>query len=153
MIYLIKAALLHPTKSGRTEALKIGYTRNLDKRILNYCTHCPDIALIATREGDRDLENFLHDYFEDYRMNFENEWFEYNDKIINLFPILNPEYGTFQEMLYEKLKTDDQDTNYLIKEILEENEFPPDWNESLEEFWIDLKAELEFRRSKNYTEA
>ena len=82
MIYLIK--------SGGVDdrfLLKIGYAKDVDKRLLGYRTHNPEIELLDTREGDKELETLLHNYFSDFSYPGQPEWFYYNSKIIKEFQL------------------------------------------------------------------
>ena len=83
MIYLIQSAYIDENDNFH-KALKIGYAKDLEKRLAAYNTHLPSYKLLKTREGDEDLEKHLHSYFSKYRISIY-EWFEYSDEIINNF--------------------------------------------------------------------
>ena len=83
MIYLIQSAYLDENDNFH-KALKIGYAKDLDKRLSAYNTHSPSYKLLKTRDGDENLEKHLHIYFSKYRLG-NYEWFEYNDDIIEEF--------------------------------------------------------------------
>lgn len=85
MIYLIKG--YGGNGDNCYPLLKIGYTGNLNTRFKDYLTHCPDCDILGVREGDRELENFLHKYFEKYK--YKSEWFYYDDEIIDEFYNIN----------------------------------------------------------------
>ena len=55
MIYLIQSAYIDENDNFH-KALKIGYAKDLDKRLVAYNTHLPSYKLLKTREGDEKLE-------------------------------------------------------------------------------------------------
>ena len=146
MIYLIQSAYIDENDNFH-KALKIGYAKDLDKRLIAYNTHLPFYKLLKSREGDEKLEKHLHSYFSKYRIN-NYEWFEYNNDIIGEFdkitlstilPIESIKYNPkvdkssfanrknkkdpeliklFQD-LYYILQTSNPDINKIIKEELE----------------------------------
>lgn len=63
--------------------LKIGFTTDLEKRLKDYQTHNANFELLYSIQGTRSLEKGLHNKFNHFRYN--NEWFFYNDEIIDLF--------------------------------------------------------------------
>lgn len=71
--------------------LKIGYTKTIDGRMDTYELHNPDIQLLKIREGSRDLEGYMHKRFEKYSYPKREEWFYYNEEIVNGF-------DTFEEI-------------------------------------------------------
>jgi len=79
MIYLISSI------TSDTALLKIGYTKDINKRILAYKTHNPTINLLYVGEGNKENEKFLHLYFDRYRYNDSKEWFYYTPLIIEYF--------------------------------------------------------------------
>ena len=83
MIYLIQSAYIDENDNFH-KALKIGYAKDLDKRLVAYNTHLPSYKLLKTREGEEELEKHLHTYFSKYRLS-NYEWFEYSDEIIEEF--------------------------------------------------------------------
>ena len=83
MIYLIQSAYIDENDNFH-KALKIGYAKDLEKRLAAYNTHLPSYKLLKTREGEEELEKHLHTYFSRYRLS-NYEWFEYNDDIIKEF--------------------------------------------------------------------
>ena len=83
MIYLIQSAYIDENDNFH-KALKIGYAKDLDKRLVAYNTHLPSYKLLKTRDGDENLEKHLHIYFSRYRLS-NHEWFEYDEKIIEEF--------------------------------------------------------------------
>jgi len=72
MIYIIKSG----------DKIKIGKTSNMDKRLMAYKTHNPDIHLVKTYDYDDSLEQYLHNYYKEYRVT--GEWFDILDKIVDL---------------------------------------------------------------------
>lgn len=73
MLYLIKSSTY----------LKIGYTYNVEKRMVQYATHNPDFILLDTAEGTlRDEEN-LHAILKPYWI--KNEWFYNCDEVIKVW--------------------------------------------------------------------
>ena len=55
MIYLIQSAYIDENDNFH-KALKIGYAKDLDKRLTAYNTHLPSFRLLKSREGDEKLE-------------------------------------------------------------------------------------------------
>lgn len=83
--------------------LKIGYTMNLQKRMLQYKTHSTTIELISSKEGSKLDEQFLHDKFELFKV--RDEWFEYSDKIINYFNNYKPtNVSKDKESMYDSIQ-------------------------------------------------
>ena len=76
MIYLIQSAYIDDNDNFH-KALKIGYAKDLEKRLTAYNTHLPSYKLLNSREGDEELEKHLHTYFSKYRLS-NYEWFEYD---------------------------------------------------------------------------
>ncbi len=58
MIYLIQSAYIDENDNFH-KALKIGYAKDLDKRLTAYNTHLPSYKLLKTREGDKRVDGFL----------------------------------------------------------------------------------------------
>jgi hypothetical protein len=86
MIYLILSAGFKDNNPDQFEKrLKIGYTKDLDSRLDSYFTSNPDCILLQTREGDTSVETYLHKKFEKYSYPKRNEWFYYNQEIIDHF--------------------------------------------------------------------
>lgn len=79
MIYLIKVEYKDVT------LLKVGYAKNIKKRLSQYTTENPLFELLDYREGDRKLEDFLHSMFKEYKFEKGKEWFYYNEFIVNNF--------------------------------------------------------------------
>lgn len=75
MIYLI---------SHSNQYLKIGYSKNINKRICQLQVSSPvKLELLHLIDGDVSLEKELHLLFKDFRTN--GEWFYYSDEILNYF--------------------------------------------------------------------
>ena len=80
--------------------LKIGYTKTLNERMDTYELHNPDFQLLKIREGSRRLEGYMHKKFEKYAYPKRDEWFYFNEEIIEGF-------NTLEEKIFldiEKLK-------------------------------------------------
>ena len=93
MIYLIKVAY------ERVTLLKVGYAKDIKKRLSQYTTENPLFELLDHREGDRKLESLLHDLFREYKFERGREWFYYDEFIVNNF------HSDFEEsILIEKIK-------------------------------------------------
>lgn len=73
MIYLLKS----------NDKLKIGYTKNFNRRLKQYRTHNIDIEVVATKEGTTTDEQFLHNILKPYKVDLE--WFYYDPYIIDTF--------------------------------------------------------------------
>lgn len=73
MVYLIQSC----------NFLKIGYTNDIVKRMKQYNTHNPGYSLLSIIEGDIEVEKRLHAKFS--KLRYKNEWFCYNDAILNEF--------------------------------------------------------------------
>ena len=87
MIYLIESFMRgdndHPLR-----CLKIGYAKDIEDRLKTYRTHNPSVKLLKTREGDYELENYLHKYFKRYELSGYQEWFIYSKIIVNEFDLI-----------------------------------------------------------------
>jgi len=68
--------------------LKVGYTKTLENRMDTYELHNPDFQLLKIREGTRGLEVYMHKKFEKYRYPKREEWFYYNEEIVEGFDTL-----------------------------------------------------------------
>lgn len=83
MIYLIKSR----------EWYKIGYAKNLLKRVKQYATYNPDVEFIAYMDGDECFESEMHKILSKYKHSFRKEWFkapiELIDKIIKEYNFLD----------------------------------------------------------------
>lgn len=84
MLYLIKE-IGYEQDGNLTEILKIGFSDNVDNRIRSYASHYPFVKKLAVREGDEFMEKFLHLYFNEYKYPELEEWFYYNDEIVDKF--------------------------------------------------------------------
>lgn len=88
MIYLLKS----------NDKLKIGYTKNMYNRFMQYKNHNPDIELLYFKDGAESDESILLNKCNKYLV-YGNEWFEYNEFIVNEF--LN--YGDTDLYYYEDM--------------------------------------------------
>lgn len=100
MIYFIKTG----------EAVKIGYTTDIDTRLKAYRTHNPDITLLRIISGDKMVERYLHNALKAYRTT--GEWFSYTTEVKQLItqPSLDDLYKEVQEL--ERLSKDDSFRTY-----------------------------------------
>ena len=83
MLYLIKL------KGETNTLLKIGYTKNIDKRLKTYKTHNPLIELVDVKEGSIFDESCLHNQLKEYLFDDSKEWFTENDEIYNIWKSYN----------------------------------------------------------------
>lgn len=79
MIYLIEAY------SDFGAVLKIGYSGDIKRRMTEYSTCTPRFKLLDVRPGTEEFEGKLHKYFSKYKFPQGNEWFFYNNQIIEKF--------------------------------------------------------------------
>lgn len=73
MLYLIKSH----------DKLKIGYTKDIAKRLKQYKTHNLDIELISYRHGTMQDEKAIQDLCTDYKIDLE--WYKCCDIVMNIF--------------------------------------------------------------------
>ncbi len=73
MLYLIKS----------NDKLKIGYAKDIPKRLKTYKTHNLDVELLSSKEGSFTDETFLHNILKSYKIDLE--WFHLDDYVIELF--------------------------------------------------------------------
>lgn len=73
MIYLIKSR----------EWYKIGYARNLLKRVAQYSTYNPDVEFIAYGYGDESIESEIHSILKESKHKYRMEWFLASEEQIN----------------------------------------------------------------------
>lgn len=88
MIYLINTTYYNKETKEVIDLLKIGYTKNVNKRFDAYLLHNPECKLLDIREGDIDLENYFHKIYSKYKYDKRDEWFYYNQEIIDNFRII-----------------------------------------------------------------
>lgn len=103
MLYLINGSDLD-NNGNPIKLLKIGFTKNLNQREKSYKSMGNFSGFIETRNGDKNLESAFHLYFRKYKYEKLNEWFYYNDEIINKFPQLT------EDEIYKSLW-------YIIEEV------------------------------------
>lgn len=88
MIYLIKSAG-YDENENLIHLLKIGYTEdnNRDRRFMSYKLHNPTCKILYEIPSlSEDIEKRIQYKFRDYKYKeYGNEWFYYNDDIINFF--------------------------------------------------------------------
>ena len=106
MLYLIVSAVFENDEKNEikySRILKIGYTKDIDNRMDTYKLHNPGIKLISTRGGDSSLENYFHKYFAKYKYPDREEWFYYNQEIIDNFQTLEPsnDYDKNDEFIFK----------------------------------------------------
>ena len=96
MLYLIESPGFLPDDKP---FLKVGYTKNKStwvKRLSAYNTHNPCFSILGVIEnGSKDFETAIHRYLirNSYRsdevdmdrLNFESEWFEYDQRLVDVF--------------------------------------------------------------------
>lgn len=106
MIYLIQTTYYNKETKEIIDLLKIGYTKDLDKRFNTYLLHNPECKLLDKREGDIDLENYFHKYYSKYKYPNREEWFYYNQEIVDNFQSLQIIKGKLlsKEEYIERLK-------------------------------------------------
>lgn len=63
--------MLYFIKSGKY--VKIGYAKDVQKRLCQYYTHNPDYILLDKIQGDLKMEKFLHRILKPYQ--YRTEWF------------------------------------------------------------------------------
>lgn len=73
MLYLLESS----------DYYKIGYAKDLSKRLRSYSTHNPDYRIIDVMDGDRSQELFLHNLCRSYR--YKLEWFYKEDFILDIW--------------------------------------------------------------------
>ena len=91
MIYLIQDR----------DYLKIGYSANMDQRKKAYETTNCYAEIIMTKDGSRKDEAILHKLCE--KWHYKNEWFYYNDEIIEIFKNYTPDQDQRISALEEKV--------------------------------------------------
>lgn len=88
MIYVIlSAGFSNDSGNEFIKLLKIGYTKDKDRRIYQYISHNPTIkVLYEIPDCTEEIEDLLHSYFSKHRYpNFGKEWFLWDEEIINFF--------------------------------------------------------------------
>ena len=87
MIYLIEVTYYIKETGGILDLLKIGFTDNSSRRMLAYKYHNPGFKQLGEIEdGTLRDETNLHYHFRKYKYpDFGNEWFLYNDEIVEFF--------------------------------------------------------------------
>lgn len=63
-----------------TTKVKIGFTSDLAARVKNLSVSVPGgVSILATMDGGKETEGYIHDRFMDYRL--DGEWFEYAEPV------------------------------------------------------------------------
>lgn len=77
-------ALVYFVQQGSNGPIKIGASRNFDKRLRTLRTHSPvELNVIGTFPGGFDLERELHHELMNHQL--EGEWFSPNDEVLAAF--------------------------------------------------------------------
>ena len=97
MIYLIESSTYY----------KIGYAKDVNKRMKAYNTHNPDFKLIDTLEGTKEVENTLHKLCKNYQV--KSEWFHKKEEVLLIWDT----YKKFSEYLNKTIS----ENSKKIKEI------------------------------------
>lgn len=87
MIYLIES----------TQYYKIGFTKNINKRMKSYSTHNPDYILIDSMDGTKNEELFLHNLCKNFH--YKLEWYHKNDTILHI-------WNYYKNKIYDNTRTD-----------------------------------------------
>ena len=99
MLYLIRL------KGETNTLLKIGYTKDINKRLKTYKTHNPLVELVDIKEGSTSDESCLHNKLKEYLFDNSKEWFIENDEIYNTWKNYNNKVLTKeQEEILLKLR-------------------------------------------------
>nr|DAD94560.1 MAG TPA: hypothetical protein [Siphoviridae sp. ctREU2] len=69
--------MLYLIESGNY--VKIGYAKDIDKRMLQYATHNPNFSLVDATYGELSDEKDLHRILKPYR--YINEWYYFNKEV------------------------------------------------------------------------
>lgn len=89
MIYLIKTVFHDVENNCALPLLKIGYAKNVKNRMETYKTCNPLVEKLNEREGDYELESYLHKYFSKFLYPSCCEWFYYDQSIVDNFDKIN----------------------------------------------------------------
>ena len=86
MIYVLKSAG-YDENNQYIDLLKIGYSKDWDKRKTQYLLHNPTIKILYEIENlEEEWEHKLHYKFKKYRYeDYGNEWFYYREEILEYF--------------------------------------------------------------------
>ena len=158
MLYLIEG-FMRGDNDLPLRCLKIGYTKDIDERMRVYKTYNPSIKLLKTREGELDLEKYLHKYFKKYELLDFNEWFIYSERIVENFEIINIQEDTItvdeylecirEEILHKLIPETYKEVFSKIPELLMNLEI--EFNEGLynSDFYSSFPKDLCEKRIKN----
>lgn len=86
--------------------LKIGSSRDIDKRIKQYSTHCAEFKVLDTFQGNDQEEHMLQKVLIQYI--FKNEFMVYDESIIETWKIYKTLYEKINQMYEKKLKEKDK---------------------------------------------
>ena len=98
MIYLIKTVFHDVENNCALPLLKIGYAKNVKSRMETYKTCNPLVEKLNEREGDYELESYLHKYFSKFLYPSCCEWFYYDQSIVDNFDKINKGNKAFLNM-------------------------------------------------------
>ena len=114
MIYLIETTYYNKTTNEVIDLLKIGYTKDRDRRYKQYRGCNPLFQVLYEIPGaDESKEKALHDYFDCYRYkNYGREWFEYSDEIVEYFKAMDQKYKT-------RIKEDRENFEMILDKALD----------------------------------
>ena len=144
MLYLIEGY----GKTGKL--LKIGYSQSVKARVDQFNTDTPDFKLLATREGDEVFKNKLHEYFRSLSYNGSDEWFYYDEKIIEGFNTLQEEnlisLGELRSRILSEFKVGNWYSNIYIKRKFCQIYRELDYKDSFEASDIDKYFETKLQR-------
>ena len=99
MLYLVKL-------QGKEQTLlKIGHTKDIEKRIKTYQTHNPLIELLDYKEGNSADEAYLRNKLKKFLFKDSKEWFVENPEIYKLWDSYNQnlKYNTLEIQIFKKL--------------------------------------------------
>ena len=126
MIYIIKAE--------GTNNYKIGYTKDVGKRLKGLQTGCPNnLKIIDTFQGNCKREREIQEQFKQYKIRENGEWFEFTPKLAEkVLKKINDNCDKRKDAIsdYYKDLILDKTNAYYIKDMVissEKNEFYIQW--------------------------
>lgn len=141
MIYLLQDCYKNENNEV-IDILKIGFSNKSFKesRENHYKTHNYGFRFLMEREGDIELERYLHKKFSKYLLPDSFEWFYYNEIIINSF-------NTIQECIMSKDEYVSNVKSYLLKSL----ESPESlYKTNKENIFTELQKDIEYnKKDKN----
>lgn len=147
-LYLGRDSFYDEEKDQHYFILKIGYTadENRDRRLLSYTSHNPSFKFLAEIPGGtEEQERKLHYKFREYLCH-GNEWFKYQDEIIEFFKSCSLEEIDKIELPVKSSKTEERYPKVIVLEDwdFEVQEFFKHWN-SMNKVYVDrIKYMCEF---------